>query len=225
MGCTEWILAQSHDNQMGAALFTSGPYIDMAITSSLLMTPQVENGTAVWKVPLGEGAVAHIALEDCSHYVRWLFDKPTRSNGMDLEVATAHMTYVEIATAFSKVTGHPAEARIIDFDTYFNSSPAFAAWASLPSGYNSDLKDPSSLTNRQNFTGFLNIWRSSGGNNGVIQRDYKLLDEIHPQRIKSVEQWFRRQQEIKGDLWEYIQAENIKPVLKIAEKDGRNGKL
>lgn len=132
------------------------------------------------------------------------------------------MTYHEIATAFSKVTGHAAKANIVDFDTYFDSIST--DWADLGAGYNSDVNDPSFMTNRQNFTGFWEIWRHSGRNKGVIQRDYKLLDEILPNRVKSAEEWFRRQQESKGDLWEYIQPGNLQPVLKLSE-DGRKGRL
>jgi hypothetical protein len=77
---------------------------------------------------------------------------------------------------------------------------------------------------RDNFTGFWNVWKY-----GIIKRDYKLLDEIHPNRIKSVEEWLRREDakgkaQGIGGLWERVQKENLKPVLKFAE-DGRKGKL
>ena len=70
-----------------------------------------------WRVPLGEGAVPHVALEDCGFYVRWLFDHPERANGMDLEVAIEHITYADMAAAFEKVTGHPAQYIDTDLDT------------------------------------------------------------------------------------------------------------
>jgi hypothetical protein len=34
----------------------------------------VEDGVVTWRVPLSEGAVPHVALEDCGYYVRWLFE-------------------------------------------------------------------------------------------------------------------------------------------------------
>jgi hypothetical protein len=66
----------------------------------------------------------------------------------------------------------------------------------------------------------------------VIQRDYALLDEIHPNRIKSVEAWLRREDQLgqelgKGSLWERVQPENLfksPPVLKSTE-DKRTGRL
>lgn len=79
------------------------------------------------------------------------------------------------------------------------------------------------MTMRRNFTGFFNLWRASGGNTGVIRRDYALLDRIYPGRIRSVEEWLRRENE-KGNLWERIQPENLGHVLKITE-DGRQGKI
>jgi len=87
---------------MGAALFTTGkgaqrllqtvhkltvtairtgPYIEMSIGRGTPMTPTIEDGVVTWRLPLIDGAVVHVALEDCAHYVRWLFDNPERANG------------------------------------------------------------------------------------------------------------------------------------------------
>src|ERR1700739_501960 len=104
---SEWILFQNQVNRdrMGAALFTSGPYIEMVISSTgALMTPTVEDGVVTWRVPLGEGAVPHVSLGDWGVYVRSLFDHPERANGMDLEVAIDHIAYADLAAAFEKVT-------------------------------------------------------------------------------------------------------------------------
>lgn len=224
----EWILRQTKDNghRMGAALFTTGPYNEMAISGSTIMTPSIEDDIVTWRVPLGEGAVCHVSLEDCEHYVRWLFDHQDRANGLDLEVAIAHIPYAELAAAFEKVTCHPARYIPMSFDEYWANGP-FAAVANQSSGYNSDLKDPAALTIQQNFTGFWTIWRNCGGDDPVLKRDYKLLDEIHPNRIKTVEEFFRREQERGiqeglGDLWSRVN--NLKPVLKISE-DGWSGKI
>jgi hypothetical protein len=211
---------------MGAALFTTGPYIEMAIASSTIMTPAIEDGVVTWRVPLDDGAVCHVALEDCEHYVRWLFDHQERANGLDLEVAIAHIPYSELAAAFQKVTGHPAKYVPVSFDEYW-AEGTMAPAANRSSGYNSDIKDPAAMTIRQNFTGFWTIWQNCGGRDPVLKRDYKLLDEIYPGRIKSAEEFFRKEQERGtreglGDLWSRVN--NLKPVLKIAE-DGRRGKL
>ena len=53
----EWILPQNQSNgdRMGAAVFTSGPYIEMAVSPRTPMTPAVEDGVVTWRVPLGAG--------------------------------------------------------------------------------------------------------------------------------------------------------------------------
>lgn len=199
---------------MGAALFTTGPYIEMAIASQTLMTPSIEDGVVVWRVPLGEGTVTHVALDDCGHYVRWLFDNPQRSNGMDLEVGIADIKYADLAAAFERVTGHPAKYIDVSLEEYWTSGNMSKA-ADLLAGYNSDK---GGMTIRENFTGFWNFWKHR-----IITRDYALLDEILPGRIKTAEEFFRRENE-KSNLWERVQKSNLKPILKLAE-DGRKGKL
>jgi hypothetical protein len=232
----EWMLDQQKRNgggkqAMGLGVFTTGPYIEMCISAMTIFTPVTEkDGTVVWREPLGEdgGGVVHVALEDCEYYVRWMFDHPERSNGLDLEVAIEHVSYHDLAKAFEKVTGKKARYEEVSLEEYWKTGNAARA-GDGPSGYNSDLKDPAAMTFRQNFTGFFNMWRYSSGNKGVIRRDYALLDEIHPNRIKTAEEWFRREEEKgrkegKGGLWDRIQKENLKPILKLAE-DGRKGKL
>ena len=51
------------------------------------------------------------------------------------------------------------------------------------------------MTMRENFTGWWRTWRVSGGNKGVVLRDYALLDEIHPGRIRNAEEFFRKEAE------------------------------
>jgi hypothetical protein len=219
----EWILAQNQQNKarMGAALFTTGPYIEMAVSARSAMTPTVEDGVVTWRVPLGDGAVTHVALEDCGYYVRWLFDHPGRANGMDLEVAIADIPYSELAAAFTKVTGHSAQYIDTSLEAYFEN---MGVRGNMPAAYNAHVDDPSTMSFVNNFTGFWNMWRHK-----VLKRDYKLLDEIHPGRISSAEEWFRREdikarKEGKGGLWESVQKENMIPILKLSE-DGRKGKL
>jgi hypothetical protein len=222
----DWILDQNRLNRgrMGAALFTTGPYIEMAFSSRTPMTPTVEDGVVTWRVPLGDGAVVHVALEDCAYYVRWLFDHPDRAIGMNLEVAIEHVRYADLAAAFERVTGHPAQYLDTSLDDYFGG-PLKAA-ADRPAGYNADPQDPSTMSFRDNFTGFWNMWKHD-----IIRRDYALLDEIHPGRIRSVEQWLRRadilgRENGSGGLWEQLQPETLAKhsILKIGE-DQRRGRL
>ncbi|KAH8817452.1 hypothetical protein F5884DRAFT_694794 [Xylogone sp. PMI_703] len=238
----EWILHHATP-RMGVALFTTGPYIDMALAPLTLMTPQIISGVVTWSVPLGDGEVAHVALSDCGVYVCWLFDNPDRANGLDLEVAIDHISYADMAASFAKVTGRPAQYIDVSFPEYFEEFGGRKAKASVlinpninwmaklrfglnfstqrPSAYNADPADPATQTFEKNFTGFWNLWRASKGNKGILQRNYELLDEIHPNRIKSAEEWFRKEAE-KGDLWERVN--NMTPILKWSE-DGGKGTL
>ncbi|KAK3309746.1 uncharacterized protein B0T15DRAFT_545733 [Chaetomium strumarium] len=212
----EWIQLQRQASKgvgMKAALFTTGPYIEMALCQQTPMEPVIETDESgehvlVWKVPLtAEGGVAHVALDDCAHYVRWLFDNPERADGMDLAVAIDSIHYSDMAKAFEKVTGHKARYVDVDMDTFF-SGPHWSRVASFPTGYMVDPKSPAAMTTRDNFTGF---WR---------MRDYALLDEIHPNRIRSAEEFFRREDEKakkngRGSLWDMVL--DPRPILKIHE--------
>ncbi|KAI1105971.1 NAD(P)-binding protein [Jackrogersella minutella] len=225
----EWILQQNKDNQdrMRAALFTTGPYMEMTISSHTPMSVSVEDGVAVWRLPIADGAVPFLALEDCGYYVKWLFDHPDRANGLDLEVAIDHVGREDLARAFEKVTGHPARSEHVRFEDYFGK--VFTTDPDSAAGYNADLRDPATMSIRQNFTGFWTAWQNSGGNKGVVRKNYKLMDEIHPNRIKSAEEFFRREDErgIKeglGSLWERVQPERMKHILKVTE-DNRSGIL
>lgn len=220
----EWILFQNQTNKtrMGAAVLTTGPYMEMAISAMTPMTPSVEEGVVAWRVPLGNGAVPHVALEDCGYYARWIFDNPERTNGMDLEVAIEDVDYHKLAAAFEKVTGRPARYIDTDIDAYWDGP--LKASANRPAGYNADPRDKSTMSFRDNFTGFWNVWKHR-----IVTRDYALLDEIHPNRIRSVEQWLRREDQLgrelgKGSLWERLQPRNLylaPPLLKLAEDRGK----
>ncbi|EXA31904.1 hypothetical protein NW761_012439 [Fusarium oxysporum] len=222
----EWMLSQRKAHSMGTAIFTTGPYIEMAVSAQTVMTPRIVDGVVTWAVPLADGAIPHVALDDCDHYVRWLFDNPERSDGLDLEVAIDHIAYHDLAQAFQKVTGKPAQFIDIPLATYFDHLPLKGT---VPAGYNADPNDPATMTIVQNFTGFWNMWRNSGGNKGVIKRDYKLLDEIHPNRIRTAEDFFRREEEKRKaqglpSIFETIESGNLGMILKLSE-DGRKGKL
>jgi hypothetical protein len=222
----EWILMQNRANgdRMGSALFTTGPYMEMAFSARTPMTPRIEDGVVTWRVPLGDGAVVHVALEDCAYYARWLFDNPARANGMNLEVAIEHVRYADLAAAFERVTGH--QARYVDtpIDVYFDGP--YKQVADGPAGYNADPSDKSTMSFRDNFTGFWNQWKHN-----IISRDYALLDEIHPRRIRTIDEWLQREDERGRDagvgrLWERVQPAYLQKhsILKLGE-DGGRGKL
>ncbi|KAI1080105.1 NAD(P)-binding protein [Whalleya microplaca] len=229
----EWILWQNRENQhrMKAALLTTGPYIEMAISKQTAIPLNVEDGIATWRLPLSTGAIPLTALDDCGVYAKWLFDHPHLASGLNIPASISHISGASLASAFATTTGHPGR--------YIDTSPEdfFASWRAYgdvqPAGYNADPADPATMSLRDNFAGFWAVWRASGagegGEGGVSRKDYALLDEIHPGRIRSAEEWFRREHErgVKaglGGLWERVQPENMAHVLKLSE-DGRSGRL
>ncbi|KAM0251645.1 hypothetical protein ACHAQJ_008105 [Trichoderma viride] len=218
----QWILFQNIENKekMGASLFTVGPYIDMTIGSRTVMSPTIENGVVTWRVPLGDGLMPLGCLEDCGHYVRWQFDNPDRASGKDLITAIAPVGFSDLATAFERVTGHQAQYIDVSLDEYWENG-VVSKVGHLPAGSDADPKDPSTMTVKQNFTGFWNAFKHD-----LLKIDFDLLDEIHPNRVKSAEDWFRLQDKKwqssgKGSLWEGVQPENITPVFKRIRGEGK----
>jgi len=56
--------------------------IDLECYAITLKIEQDEKGADVltWRLHLGQdGEVAHVALDDCGYYIRWLFDHPERA--------------------------------------------------------------------------------------------------------------------------------------------------
>ncbi|KAH7194117.1 hypothetical protein DER44DRAFT_848148 [Fusarium oxysporum] len=165
---------------MTMATFTMGTYIEMAISGGNQMAPQVviQKGeeVVIWRVPLTQpGAVVHVSLEGCAYSWHWLFDHPQR-DGIDLEVASECLRYADLAATLQ--------------NQYWINGP-MSKRASPAAGIEADVGESDTLTVKEDFTGFWNMWRDSGGNAGVIKRDYELLDKIHPNRIRSVERFFR----------------------------------
>lgn len=179
-----------------------------------------------------EGSIGPRSCSSCCtgrlrYYVRWLFDHRDRANGLDLKVAINHIDYHGLARAFEKITGCPARYIDIDLGSYWESGPLSKA-ASQGAGYNTDPKNPASMTIQQNLRGFWNIWKHSGRNKGVVRRNYKLSNEIHPDKIRTAEDWFAKENEKgkaagKGSLWYRVQTDKLTPVLKIARTGDRVG--
>ena len=217
---------------MKVAALTTGPYMDMAISGSTPVSPVIERDeggeeVVTWRVPLGDGgAIAHTALDDLEFYGRWLFDhygdEEVEVDGMNLEVGIDHIHYRDVARAFEKVTGREARWVDVDIESYF-AEGGFAKFADLPTGYMVPKDSLAAMSVKDNFTGWWNTWRASGGNKGLVRRDYALLDRIYPGRTRTVEEFFRKEEEKaeregRGSLWDVVASGRA--VLKINE-DGR----
>lgn len=172
---------------MNWSIVESGPYAERLWDSG---APALDaDGTSVFPLPLGPtGAMPLVSLDDLAWYAKWMFEHPKLSAGLKLGIAIAHVTGAEIAAAFEAVTGKKAR---------YEDVPLEKALAKLPQGKighkaSPGFDDPTLRTTAEHFGPWFNIFRDSGGNTGCWKRDYELLDEIKPDRIRTLEEWMRK---------------------------------
>ena len=121
-------------------------------------------------------------------YSLWIFDNPSDSAGLDLEVATEQVSVAQIVDTFTQVTGKKAAHVYVPLEDYLPAAEPYPnAWANWATG--SDVvRDESSMTWRQNFGAWWQYWSEGFG----ATRDMELLDRIHPTRIRSLEEWMEK---------------------------------
>ncbi|KAJ5930965.1 hypothetical protein N7466_006458 [Penicillium verhagenii] len=178
-------LSAQPTSPMAWSVITSCLYAE-GLSEVIRPFPDTEDPTTmVFAAPLGDGKCPLIHLEDYGSYVRWIFDNPTRSNGLELPVATEDIAWKDLAAAFTAVTGIKAVYKDVTFDEYFQ----LGVWANPDAilGDSAQSNDSTLFTVRQNFTGFWNTWKDN-----LSKRDYLLLDEILPTRVKSVREWMEK---------------------------------
>lgn len=167
---------------MAWSVLTSCLYIE-GLSELLRPFPSPNDpNTMVFAVPLGDARCPLIYLEDYGSYARWLFDTPERSNGLELHVATEDIAWKDLAVAFTEVTGIKAIYKDVTLDEYFKLGIFPQPDAKI--GHSADPNDSTLFTARENFSGFWNTWKDE-----LTKRDYTLLDDILPTRVKSVKEW------------------------------------
>ncbi|PTB62143.1 NAD(P)-binding protein [Trichoderma citrinoviride] len=182
-----------HMNEVGAALFTVAPYMDMTIGSHTPMAPTIEDDTLTWRVPLGNSSMPLGSLEDCGYYVRLQFDNPERANGLDLRTAAQGITYSDLAIAFERPTGY--RARYIDVD-------------------------PSAMSSQRNFTALWNSFRHGLFGIDYALLDQIQPNRVKRAEDWSRQQDNLLKNSGKGGLWERLQPGNITLVIKRSEDGG-----
>jgi len=171
---------------MAWSILTSCVYIE-ALSDFLKPFPSPEDpSTMVFAVPLGNAKCPLICLEDYGSYARWLLDNPSRSNGLELHVATEDIAWKDVAAAYTAVTGKNAVYKDVTLDEYFTLG-IFPYPLDVKIGHSADYDDPTFFTFRESFSGFWNTWKDE-----LTKRDYKLLDGILPTRVKSVKEWMEK---------------------------------
>jgi hypothetical protein len=187
---TEWMRSQPQE-RMNWSVLTTGPYIDMLHE---LLRPVKEGDEWVFKLPVADGAIPFVALEDIGASVKWILDHPEKSVGRNLHIAVEHASGEGIARAFTAVTGQPARYENISKEEWLEKDTVgphgFKLGAQNP---DNNPDDSTLLTIGQNFGNWWNVYQKSGGNKGILRVDYELLDKLLPNRLKSVEEWMRRE--------------------------------
>lgn len=177
-------------------IINSGPYME-SLHDNLKPRANADGTESTFALPLGEGSIPFIFLNDFARYVDWIFSHPTESASITLPIATVHASGEDIANAFTATNpGKKGIYRAIPTSAWHD-----IAWAKLPRkketkiGFKSVSDDRALLqTYEQNFDAWWELYKNSAGNkpDGVIVRDYDMLDQILPDRIKSVEQWMKQ---------------------------------
>ena len=175
-------LSAQPTNTMAWSVLTSCMYME-SLSEFLLPQPDPNDPEIyVFAVPLGDAKCPLIYLKDYGDYVRWMFDNATKSTGLNLHVGTEDIAWKDLAAAFTAVTGKTAVYKELTMDEFFNQGIFPNPEAKV--GHSVSQDDPTLVTVRQSYSGFFNMWRD-----GLTKRDYKLLDEILPGRVKSVKEW------------------------------------
>ena len=186
---------------MAWSILETGPYAERLMDAAF--PTQDVDGIYVFKFPLGPtGAMPLVSLESIGEYARWIFEHRERSAGLNLGIAIAHVTGAEQAEAFEAVTGKKARYEAIPLETALSRFPPGKIGSRATPGYD----DPTLRTAAEHFGPWWTIFREScvGGTTGLWPKDYALLDEIMPSRIKTIEEWMRMEK-YNGDA---------KPILK-----------
>jgi uncharacterized protein YbjT (DUF2867 family) len=185
----DWISAQKiREGGMKWSVLTSGMYLE-TFSEMLAPSKEVMDGEVivVFKAPVGEGMPPMIYLEDLGRYARWLVEHPEKSDGLNLKIATANVGWKDVAKSFTEVTGKKAVFRDISLEEYF-ASGVFGD-ADRKVGHSVGHEDDTLMTYRVNFSGFWNTWKEDVLNR--TKENYELLDEILPERVRSVGEWMK----------------------------------
>ncbi|CAI7662912.1 unnamed protein product [Penicillium pancosmium] len=163
---------------MKTSLLTTGPYMDM------LFDGIIDDLTGY---KLADGKIPLIALDDVGAYSLWIFDNPSESAGLNLEVATDQVSFAELAATFTKVTGKQGMHKAVPLEEYLVKAEPY------PGAYSNWIvkldvpRDESFMTWREIFAAW---WRYWGEGKGAT-RNLAFLDRIHGSRIPSLEAWMR----------------------------------
>lgn len=185
----QWISALPQSPMRWTILATS-PYLEQLWG---FMRPSKGNdGVYDFRFPLKNGGFPLTCLDDMGYYVCWIIEHPERSAGMNLKLGVEHVTPSSLAKSFTNATGQPAKGTSIEIDQWFDEVGWSPYREHKMGSTTAEPSDPTLHTVYESFSGWWKMYQHSIDNTGLIKRDYALLDEIHPRRTRSVEEWMQR---------------------------------
>lgn len=144
----------------------------------ILLGPLVErdaNGAVVFALPVKDGHVPVISLEDIGWWTRYTFDHRSETSGQELKIATEMMTIDQLVETFTRVTGIPAVRKRISIEEYLDLYPYT----------NQSIVKGEGPTIRETFAGMFNVWGDD-----LLTRDMEWNRRIHPTGY-TLESWIK----------------------------------
>ncbi len=108
-------------------VLTTGPYFENLQSFVLPQHGELADGreSMLFNIPLGVGRWPMIALDDIAWFAKLVLNDRGQWGGRTLRVLSEALTGSEIAAAFERVTGIPAEYRDVSLDAVRTSMPGF----------------------------------------------------------------------------------------------------
>jgi hypothetical protein len=153
-----------------------------------------ESGVYDFRLPIGDGTIPYVCLDDLGYYVRWILEHPDKSASLNLEIAVEDVSLGQIAEVFTAVTGKPAEGTNVTIEEWLQETGLPETDIQHKVGTSTAPNDSSLLTFGENFSAWWRLYQNSRKNTelGLCKRDYALLDEIYPRRVRSLKQWMEK---------------------------------
>ena len=185
----QWMMAVPQE-PMKWAILTTSPYLEQLW--GLMRPAKGKDGVYDFRFPTGNGGFPLTSVDDMGYYTRWVIENPLRSAGMNLKLGVEHATPKRLAEAFTKATGKPAKGTNITIDEWFDGIGWTASKDHKMGSSTAGWDDPTLLTVYESFSNWWRVYQKSPADqSGLIKRDYKMLDEIHPNRVRNFAEWMK----------------------------------
>ncbi|KAH8897144.1 NAD(P)-binding protein [Thozetella sp. PMI_491] len=168
-----------------------------------------EDGTRVFKMPLGDGHLPLMTVKDCGIFARIIFEDREAWSGKTLYAASHFVTGQELAETLSRVAGVKARYEDVTIKEWVDAFP----YSSAPVA----TTDPDGITFGENFT----MWWPAFQESLLLklkQRDMGELKKIHP-GLQSLEDWIRESgwDGVAGHVLKNTFDSGISPSMKQSE--------